>query len=193
MGSLLGETFLQFLLSLTLKLHSLGNLWSNLLFGVGNSSDVVSIGVSNNFSGFGLSLLDNLGLDKFGLCCNLVILQVCLSVDLLDFSSGLCLPFLFDFLSVGLDLLNLLRLCQLLELSLLFNIFSLLLFNLLLLDLLFLIVLNSLLVRKGLPLERVHELVDRSLLHGTGDFLTQYDIGDDDSLHKDSLVAESRI
>lgn len=85
-GSLLGETFLQFFFGLTLQLHSLGNLWGNFLFGVGNSSDVVSIGISDDLGGFGLSLLDDLSLDKLSLSCNLVVLQVRLSVDLLDFS-----------------------------------------------------------------------------------------------------------
>jgi hypothetical protein len=76
---------------------------------------------------------------------------------------------LFDFLSVGLDLFDLLLLTDLLKLSLLLDILSLLFFNLFLLDLFFLIVLNSLLISEGLSLQSVLELIDGSLLHGIGE------------------------
>lgn len=193
MGSLLSETFLQFFFGLTFKFDCLGNFGSNLLFGISNCCYVVSISVSNDFCGVGLGFLDNLSFDKLGLSSDRVVLQVSLGVDLLNLGGGLGLPLLFNLVSVSLDLFDLLLLSNLFELGLLLNILSLLFFDLFLFNFFFLIVLNSLLVSESLPFKGVLELIDSSLLHGGGDFLTQDDIGNNDSLDVNTLVTESVI
>ena len=53
--------------------------------------------------------------------------------------------------------------------------------NNLIFDFLFLIVLNSLIVSKGLPFQGILELIDGSLLHRVGHIWTENHIGDDDS------------
>jgi len=189
-GSLLGETLLQFLLGLTFELDSLGDLGGNLLFGVGDCCYVVSVSVGYDLGGFGLSFLDNLGFDELCLSNNLIVLKISLCVNLLNLSGRLGLPLLLNLLRVSLNPLNLLSLVQLIKLSLLINILPLLLLDLLFLLLFFLIILDSLFVSEGLSFQGVLELIDSSFLHRGGHILTEDNIGDDDPLHEDSFVIE---
>jgi hypothetical protein len=95
-GSLLGKTFKELHLCLSLKLDCLGNKRSNLLLGLRNSSLSVSICFGNDLSCIGLGLLNDLSFDKLCLSNNLVVFQIGLGIDLVDQSCGLCLPLGFD-------------------------------------------------------------------------------------------------
>ena len=189
-STLLGKSFLELLLGLTFKLDSFGYLWCNFLFCISDSCDVVGICVSSDLGCLGLSLFNNFCFDELCFSSDCIIFKFCLSINLLDLSFSLGLPFLPYLMSVSLDLLNFLSLGQLLKLCLLFHILPLLLFDLLFLDFFFLIILDSLLIREGLPFKCVFELVNGSFLHGGGHLLTEHHIGNDDSLHIDALVLQ---
>lgn len=192
-SSFLGETFLQFFLGLTFELHSLCNLRCHFLFGSSNCCYVVSIGIGNDFSSFGTSLLDNLSLDKLCFRSDLIILKVSLSINLLNSGNSLCFPLLLDLIGFCLNLFNFQRLLHLLELSRLLNIFSLFFFDLFLTNFFFVIILNSLVIGELLSLQGVLELIDGSFLHGLGDVGGKNDICNNDSLHMDSLIAQVSV
>jgi hypothetical protein len=163
------------------------------LLGLGDGSCPVSVSLRDDLRGIGLSLLNDLGLDELGLGNDLVVLQIGLSIDLIDQSCGLSLPLGPDPWGFGFDLLDFLRLLHLFEGGLLVLILTLLLLDLLGLYLLLSIVLDSLVVGESLSLESVLELENGLLLHGICDLSVQNYIGDNATLHYDSLVVQVSI
>jgi len=189
-SSLLSETFQQLDLSISLKLHCLGDHRGNLLLRLGNSGSSVSICLSDGLSSISLRLFYDLSLNELGLSDNLVVFQICFCIDLIDKSRGLGFPLRPDPRGLGLDLFNLLSFLHLLERGLLVFILSLFFLDLLGLDFLLCVILDPLVVRESLSLQSVLELEDGLFLHGVSDLTVEHHVGDNATLDDDSFIVE---
>lgn len=125
------ESFKHLCFCFTFKNDSLSNKWSSICLSLGDCCSLVSICIRNYLCSIGLGSLNNLSFDESRLSDDLVVLEISLSVYLINHSVSTSRPLTLCPGNLGFHLLDFLLFLELLKLILLDLVFPLIIFDLL--------------------------------------------------------------